>query len=819
MPIKFVTVIFPLALPKLYTYSVPEEFADEVQVGLRVEVPLKNKLYSAIISELHDELKLEYKTKPIIAILDKTPLVTDLQLKLWIWMAEYYCCTIGEVMNVAMPAGLKLESETRVVFNGEMDDITEELSDDEYLVAEAVSIQNELTILQIQDILNKKTIFPILRSLLDKRIISIKEELIEKFKPRLVNYATLLEPYKSQPDRLTEAFDLVTKSENQTKALLAFVQICRNKNFTIPVSDICQLAGIDSSVMQALAKKSIFSIEKKKLSRITTKAMDEKPPEPLQSLSGQQLLALEEIYAYFNSNKPVLLHGITGSGKTRVYAELIQKAVQEGKQTLYLLPEIALTTHMVERLKSMFGSDVLVYHSRMNNQERVEIWNAVLLGAKIVIAARSGLFLPFSNLGLIIVDEEHDPSFKQNEPSPRYNARDAAIFMSHLTQGKIILGSATPSLETYANTINAKYGLVEMNDRYGESVLPTIEIVDLKPEYKDKNFKGTFSKSLISAIEDALINKEQILLFQNRRGYSPTLSCQVCGWHADCVNCDVHMTTHKAFNELRCHYCGSRAKMPKQCPACGNHDLQEQGFGTEKIEEELKELFPTALIGRMDMDTAKTKLAYENIIQDFEERKIDILVGTQMITKGLDFDNIALVGVLNADSLLRYPDMRANERAFQLLTQVSGRAGRRAKKGKVIIQTYNPDHPVIIETMHHLYDRFFIRESGERKMFRYPPYFRMIQIELLHKNAGTVAHASAVFAQNISKLLGNRLIGPAIPPIARIRGNYINTITIKMEKDPKVVHKIKEIVMVEREKLRLIPACKSVKVIIDVDPY
>jgi primosomal protein N' (replication factor Y) (superfamily II helicase) len=819
LPIKFVTVIFPLALPKLYTYSVPEALAEDVKVGMRVEVPLKNKLYSAIISELHDALKLEYKTKPIIAVLDKTPLVTDLQLKLWIWMAEYYCCTIGEVMNVAMPAGLKLESETRVVFNGEMDDITEDLNDDEYLVAEAVSIQNELTILQIQDILNKKTIFPILRSLLDKRIISIKEELIEKFKPRMVNYMTLLEPYRSNSDRLTQAFDLVTKSEKQTKALLAFVQISRNKNFTIPVSDICQLAGVDSSVAQALAKKDIFIIEKKKLSRLASKETDEKSLEPLKPLSEQQISALEEINIQFDKNKPVLLHGITGSGKTRVYAELILNNAQCGKQTLYLLPEIALTTHMVERLKAMFGVEVLVYHSRMNNQERVEIWNAVLLGAKIVIAARSGLFLPFSNLGLIIVDEEHDPSFKQNEPNPRYNARDAAIFMSHFTQANIILGSATPSLETYANAQNDKYGLVEMNDRFGQSVLPSIRIVDLKPEYKDKRFKGTFSKDLIAAIEDALVNKEQVLLFQNRRGYSPTLNCQVCGWNADCVNCDVHMTTHKAVNELRCHYCGSRAKIPKQCPACGNHDLLEQGFGTEKIEEELKELFPSALIGRMDMDTAKTKLAYENIINDFEERKIDILVGTQMITKGLDFDNIALVGVLNADSLLRYPDLRANERAFQLLTQVSGRAGRRAKKGNVIIQTYNPEHPVIIETMHHLYDRFFMRESDERKMFRYPPYFRMIQIELLHKNAGTVAHASSVFAQNITKLIGNRLIGPAIPPIARIRGHYINTITIKMEKDPKVVHKIKEIILAEKEKLKLIPACKSVKVIIDVDPY
>lgn len=819
MPVKFVRVIFPLALPELYTYSVPDLLCEDIKIGIRVEVPLKNKLYSAIVAELHEDIKLTYKTKPIISILDNIPLLTERQLNFWQWVASYYCCTVGEVMNVAMPAGLKLESETRVVFNGEIHDITDQLSDDEYLVAEAVSIQNELTIIQIQDILNKKTIFPILRSLLDKKVISIKEELIEKFKPKKVSYITLQEPYISEPDRLTEAFDLVAKSEKQTKALLAFVQISRNKIFTIPVADIYQLTDADSGVIQALVKKNIFTIEKKVHSRIGLNSTHEPVEEALQQLSDQQVVALNEISACFSKNQPVLLHGITGSGKTRVYSELIQQQISANKQTLYLLPEIALTTHMVERLKTMFGNDVLVYHSRMNNQERVEIWNAVLLGAKLVISARSGLFLPFGSLGLIIVDEEHDPSYKQNEPNPRYNARDTAIYMSHQCGANIILGSATPSLETFANATAGKYGLITMTERHGASVLPSIRIVDLRPEHKDKRFKGVFSMELITAIEDALINKEQVILFQNRRGYAPTLSCQMCGWHAECVNCDVHMTTHKSFQEVRCHYCGSRVKIPQSCPACGNPDLSEQGFGTEKIEEEIKLLFPTALIGRLDMDTARTKLAYENIIHDFEDRKIDILVGTQMISKGLDFDNIALVGVLNADSILRYPDLRTNERAFQLLTQVSGRAGRREKKGLVIIQTYQPDHPVIIETMHHLYDKFFMRESAERKMFRYPPYFRMIQIELLHKNAGIVAHASSVMGQLLSEKIGNRMIGPAIPSIARIRNQYINTITIKLEKDPHIVHRIKQLIMETREKIRQIPACKSVKVVIDVDPY
>ncbi|MBC7884885.1 MAG: primosomal protein N' [Saprospiraceae bacterium] len=818
MAIKFVTVIFPLALPKLYSYSVPKEFESHVDIGIRVEVSLKNKLYSAVVAEIHEALILEYKPKPIVSILDTIPVVTATQLIFWRWMAEYYCCTIGEVMNVAMPAGLKLESETKVITHPDFNETYEGLTDDEFLIAEAISIQNELTIIQIQDILNKKTIFPVIRNLLDKKVIYIKEDLIEKYKPRMLNFMSLNEPYKSDPNRLTEAFDLVVNSEKQTKALLAFVQLSRNKIFNLPVSDITQLSGADSNVIQAMAKKNIFTIIKQKHSRIHS-IHDSSSMEKMDELSIIQQNAISEIKNVLSVGKPCLLYGITGSGKTRVYAELIKENLTENKQTLYLLPEIALTTHMVERLKTIFGSEVLVYHSRMNNQERVELWSAVLLGAKLVIAARSGLFLPFMNLGLIIVDEEHDSSFKQNDPNPRYNARDASIYLSSITHAGIILGSATPSLESFSNATSHKYGLVSMMERHGESILPKIQIVDLKPERKDKRFDGIFSHQLINAIEDALIEKEQILIFQNRRGYAPTISCQVCGWKADCPNCDVHLTIHKAFNELRCHYCGTRTKLPVQCPACGNHDLQEQGFGTEKIEEQMKILFPTAVVARVDMDTAKTKLAFENIIHDFEDKKIDMLIGTQMITKGLDFDHIALVGVLNADTLLRYPDMRANERAFQLLTQVAGRAGRRAKQGKVIIQTYHPEHPVIIETLHHMYDRFYLRESEERKTFHYPPFFRMIQIELLHKNEGTVAHAANVFADQVRNKIGNRLIGPAIPSIARIRGQYIQTITIKMEKDPGTMTKIKLLIQQVKSRLKQVAAYRTVRVNIDVDPY
>ena len=817
---KYASVIFPLALPRPYTYSVPPTLAERIQRGTRVEVSLRNKLYTAIVYELHEEMSLDHKPKAIIDIMDEMPLVTETQLKFWQWVAEYYCCTLGEVLNVAMPSGLKLESETRIVFTGNSDELESILTDDEYLVAEAVHIRNELTINEIRDILNRKTVFPVIRSLIDKRIVTIKEELIEKFKPRTTNYMTLAPRYADDPELMSEAIGLVERSDKQTRAFLAFIQLAGNKTRSLPVSEVCKIASTDTSVIQAMVKKGLFIVEKKVQSRIFSAAEDaNKDSSDMQPLSVQQLQAICGIRECFTQGKPVLIYGVTGSGKTRVYSELIGEQLKSGKQVLYLLPEIALTTHMVQRLKAVFGQEVLVYHSRMNSQERVELWNAVMHGGKIVIAARSGLFLPYHNLGLIIVDEEHDPSFKQNDPNPRYNARDAAVYMSHLTGASIILGSATPSLESYANACADKYGLVTMADRHGESVLPKITVVDIRQEYKDKRFDGLLSQEMLLAIRQALEAGEQVLLFQNRRGYAPTLHCKLCGWKAGCANCDVHLTIHKAFKELRCHYCGFRTRRPETCPACGSHELLETGFGTEKIEELIKETFPESKVGRLDLDTAKTKASFESILQDFEEKDIDILIGTQMITKGLDFDNISLVGILNADSILRYPDLRANERAFQLMTQVSGRAGRREKQGRVIIQTFDPSHPVITETMLHLYDRFYTRESSERKQYKYPPFYRMIAIEMLHKNAATVTHAAEVFAGNLRKHIGSRLIGPAVPGIERLRGQYIRTLTIKMEKDPVAVQKIKAILMEERDRLLTISACKAVRVNIDVDPY
>lgn len=813
----FVSVIFPLALPKLYTYSVPEVLEGQIQPGIRVEVPLKNKLYAALVARVHGPEELDYKPKSVISVIDTAPVVSPFQLKFWNWLSEYYCCTPGEVMHIAMPAGMKLSSETRFVLDNAYDPHSYDLTDDEYMVAEALSIQNELPLEKIQGILNKKTVYPVIRALLDKRIIYVKEEMIQKFRPKLVNHVRLSTEYENDRKNLYDILPLVERSEKQTKALLAYIQISAQGRSEISVKEITELTGSDNAAVHALVKKGIFTMEQKEVSRLKRTEMIVEDKMPL--LSETQQLALNETMQYLSEGKPVLIHGITGSGKTMLYKECIARKLDEGKQVLYLLPEIALTTQTVERLKMIFGDNVLVYHSRLSDNERVEIWNEVLAGHKIILGARSSLLLPFTRLGLIIVDEEHDPSYKQNDPNPRYNARDAAIYLASQQKANIIMGSATPSLESYQNALTGKYGLVRINERFGLSVLPDIHVVDLRKDLKDQRFDGLMSMELKTAIQTALEEGNQVLIFQNRRGYAPTLSCKLCGWKAECINCDVNLTVHRFVHELRCHYCGTRSKYPAQCPGCGSDELSETGFGTEKIEEALAAAFPEAKTGRLDLDTAKTKLAFEKILYEFGEKKIDILVGTQMITKGLDFDHIAVVGVLNADTLMRYPDLRAHERAFQLLTQVAGRAGRRQKTGKVYIQTYQPDHPIIQETITAHYTRFYQRESAERLKFKYPPFFRMIQIELLHKQASVVEHTANVFAEILKKVVGDRLLGPAPPAIARLRGQYIQLITIKMEKDPAIGQRIKSTILEAKSALKQINACKNVRINIDVDPY
>ncbi len=817
IPVKYAVVILPIAVRKTYTYAIPTDWVHLVHFGMRVEVSFgKNKLYAGIVQEVTDEAP-EYKTKPILSIIDELPIITENQLSLWEWIAEYYCCTLGEVMNASLPSGLKLMGETKIVLGPFYDENLDGqgLSDDEYMVAEALTIQNELKISDVKKILNKKTIYPVIKQMLDKQIIFLFEELQEKFKAKTISCVRLQEPYLSDNVLLSDAFDLVKRAAKQQEALLALIQLGKGVDF-VRKQEIEDRTGADHAVIKALEKKGIVEIYKREVSRLggyAEETMD------VAELSPQQIQALSSIKSQFEEKDVILLHGVTGSGKTRVYIELIQEALDKGEQVLYLLPEIALTAQIVQRLQKIFGDKIAVYHSRMNNNERVELWKATRKTQGIILAARSGIFLPYENLKLIIVDEEHDPSFKQNDPAPRYNARDTAVFMAHLHRAKVLLGTATPSLETYRNTLTGKYGLVEMHERFGGLELPEVHLADMKEEGKKKTMQSIFTSQLLDELKAALERGEQAILFQNRRGYAPTLHCKQCEWKSECVHCDVSLTYHKFTHKLSCHYCGYRENVPEECPACGNAQIEMRGFGTEKIEDELQIYLPKAKIARMDWDTVKGKKALTKLINDFEEKRIDILVGTQMVTKGLDFDNVGVVGILSADQLIYFPDFRAAERAYQLMVQVSGRAGRKHKQGKVVIQTYQVNHPVIKDVLENNFTDFRKRELSERQKFHYPPYIRMIRITLKHKKRMTCYQAAELFAKELKKRLGGRVVGPAESSIPRIRSLYHQDIMIKLENKSQILTSTKDLIRITQDGVQKTKGLSSVRVVVDVDPY
>lgn len=808
-------VLLPLAIPKVISYLAEGSLIDEIKIGVRVEVPLKNKLYSGLVVALNEPADPLIKPRLVVSVIDKEPIIGEKQISFWKWIASYYCCSLGEVMNVALPSGLKLSSETKLILNPALNQDYLHLNDKEYLIAEAIHIQNELSIEQVQEILNQKTVYPIIRNLIDEGILFIKEELKVKYRAKKADYLKLKDDRTSKEFSADKLLEKTSRSEKQSNALLAIFQLSLKEEW-IKKSDVYEMAGADSSVINALIKKDIIVKETREVSRLFAGRDEEDYTPP--PLSKDQERALSEIRQLFEEKNKVLLFGVTGSGKTRVYIDLIKEYLAQGQQVLYLLPEIALTTQLVARLKVVFGEKIGVYHSKMNNAQRVELWKAAKAGKQVFIGARSSLFLPFENLGLIIIDEEHDPSYKQSDPAPRYQARDASMYLAHLYAAKVLMGTATPSLESFQNTKNEKYGLVKMLDRFGDSVLPLIEIVDLKDRTRKGLMKSVFSQDILDEIKKVISEGNQVLLFQNRRGYAPTIQCVRCNWHAECPNCDVSLTVHHFYNELRCHYCGYKNKLPKECPSCGDDQLNKLGFGTEKIENELMQILPEIKVARLDYDTAKTKNAFESILEDFGNGEIDVLVGTQMITKGLDFDKIALVGILQADKILHYPDFRAHERAFHLLTQVSGRAGRRAEQGKVIIQTYDPTHPVILETVDNNSVRFYTRELLERKKFYYPPFTRLIEITLKHAKPEVVNEAAYQMAIKLKAQLMNRVYGPTTPGISRIRGFYIQTILIKMEKDGKKLNYIKNLVLEVKKEVRKMEKKGSVRININVDP-
>jgi len=820
----YADIILPLALPKrTYTYSVPESVASLLQPGVRVEVQFgRSRLYSGLVERVHNEAP-DYAVKPILSVLDEVTVVTPQQFLLWDWMADYYCCTLGEVMSAALPGHLKLTSETRIVFNAAYGDNFSELDAEEYLIAEALQIQQEITVEDARKILNKKTVFPVVQRLLNKGVLFLREDLQEKFKPRKVSALRLAEPFRSQPDLLREVFTELSGKERQVEILMAYLALEKRQPF-VRKQDVLTKADVSESSLNTVVKKGILEKYEREVSRIS--GYEDELVEA-DELSKQQVRAIEEIrnllgFENLRSLKEgknvVLLYGVTGSGKTRVYVELMREVIKQGGQVLYLLPEIALTTQIINRLQKVFGNEVAVYHSKINTQERVEVWKSAAAGKPIVLAARSGLFLPFQNLQMVIVDEEHDASFKQYDPAPRYHARDTAIFLANLYGAKTLLGTATPSLETWHNAQTGKFGLVEMPERFGGLELPKMETIDLREQMKNRQMQSIFSTPLLENLQKALDNGEQAILFQNRRGYAPMLECEVCGWNAMCRYCDVSLTYHKHTDRLRCHYCGYVQEPAKTCPACGSGKITFKGFGTEKIEDELKIFLPNARIGRMDLDTAGTKSNLTALLNDFEERRLDILVGTQMVTKGLDFDNVALVGVLGADALTKFPDFRAGERAFQLLTQVAGRAGRKNKRGNVLIQAFDPKHPVVQEVLRGDFLGFVERELKERLEFKYPPYYRLIHLELRHKEPKIVNEAAAFYAKVLRQKLGDRVLGPVIPNIARIRSYFGQNILLKLEKSAPVLSGAKALIRHTTEIMLGRPGLSQVQVAVDVDP-
>jgi primosomal protein N' (replication factor Y) len=719
-------------------------------------------------------------------------------------------------MNAALPSALKLASETKIELNKGFEFDKAALHDKEYLIIEALGLQPELTVGDIVKLLGQKTVMPILKSLFEKNIINISEEVSERYKPRRRTFITLNPIYHNQ-DNLKELFPILEKrAPKQADALLAYIKLARHQK-SISKNDLIEESGAGDASIKSLIEKGIFIAEEKNISRLY---FDEDEFSSDFLLSESQQNALQDIKREFEQKDVVLLHGVTSSGKTQIYIRLIEDMINSGKQVLYLLPEIALTTHIIERLRQYFGSSIGVYHSRFNDNERVEVWQKVLNHEyKIVLGARSSVFLPFNSLGMIIVDEEHETSYKQFDPAPRYNARDAAIYLANMYQAEVLLGSATPSFETYYNARLHKYGLVELAERFGGVELPKTEVVSITEETKKKTMQSHFTSVLMEDMQKALTNKEQVILFQNRRGYAPLLMCKVCAYTPKCINCDVSLTYHKSSGKLHCHYCGYKEDAPSICPACGSTHLEYKGFGTEKVEDELSMLMPEAKISRMDLDTTRSKNSLQNILNDLEEKKIDILVGTQMVAKGLDFSDITVIGIINADSLLKYPDYRANERSFQMLAQVSGRAGRRGKQGKVVIQTYDPNHRVIKQVIENDYQDLYLTEMEERRAFKYPPFYRIINLDIKHKNADVLYNQAEYLATELRKNFGDRVIGPEVPLVSRIRNYYIKSIMLKFEKDGVSINRVKAVIKDIITQFQTTKLSKSSVVQPDVDPY
>lgn len=782
---KYADVILPLPLENSYTYGIPSDLEKAVIPGCRVIVHFgKKRYYTAIVIEVHERTpNSSFETKEIYALLDATPVLRRPQLRFWKWIASYYLCKLGDVYKAALPSGLKLESETAVTYNEEfVADMA--LRPNEQAVLDAFKGTLKLTVSELEKKTGLRNVVPVVASLMVRGAVEVNEEMKRGFAPKTQSFVRLTEAYRDEI-RLQEVFGELKRARKQELLLVCYLDLSHALNPVLAKElskkELLERSGYTAVVLDGLAKRKILECYDKEIGRLQMQVCRLQTPSPL---SPAQEKAYDEIHETFKSKEICLLHGVTSSGKTEIYIRLIDEVLKLGRQVLYLLPEIAITTQITERLAKLFGDKLLVYHSKFSDNERVEVWNKLLHGNEpmLILGVRSSLFLPFRDLGLIIVDEEHENTYKQQDPAPRYHARNAAIVLAGMHGAKTLLGSATPSIDSYFNATNGKYGLVELNTRYGDCLMPEITPVDIKELKRKKIMKDTlFSPLLVEKINTALGNGEQAILFQNRRGFAPMIECRSCGWVPHCVNCDVSLTYHKSRNQLVCHYCGYTYQLPQQCPECKGTELKMMGFGTEKVEEEIASLFPSIKVERLDFDTARTRTAYERIINDFEKGKTQILIGTQMLSKGLDFGNVSVVGILNADSLMNFPDFRAHERAYQLMVQVSGRAGRRDKRGTVILQTSQPEHPLIHMVQQFAYKEMVHLQLSERSMFRYPPYYRLIIIVLRSRNETVLQEMSVLYTDKLRARLGERVLGPVTPPVTRIQTLHIKKIVLKIE--------------------------------------
>lgn len=817
---QFADVILPLPLSKYYTYRIPEELQPGMHPGCRVIVPFgRKKYYTAIVVYIHPYAPADYETKDILTLLDESPILRRPQLKFWEWIAEYYLCSVGDVYKAALPSGLKLESETLISPNPDYEeDEDNRLKDREAALLDTLSRHEKISVQDLEKESGLRNILPIVRALLDKEAVFVSEQVKAKYRPKTEVYIKMSFG-KERRDELRGIFEQLSSVKKQLKLLMAYIDMSgfmqRGELKEVSKKELLKRADVTSVVLNGLLAKGILVSYTKEISRIVS--MDS--AEEAHHLNEFQKKALEDIISSFHNKDVTLLHGVTSSGKTEVYIHLIQEVLKQNRQVLYLVPEIALTTQLTGRLQKVFGKSLAIYHSKFSDNERVEVWNSLLLdkGIKIILGVRSSIFLPFKDLGLVIVDEEHENTYKQQDPAPRYHARNAAIVLASMHGAKVLLGTATPSIESYYNALQGKFGLVEMNSRYEGMELPEIHIANTQELRRQRQMPGNFSPLLLRLSSEALKRGEQVILFQNRRGFAPMVECKLCAWVPKCKHCDVSLTYHKRYNQLVCHYCGYTYEIPRQCPACGHTSIEIRGFGTERIEEDAEQCFPEYKIARMDLDTTRTRKAYEQIIEDFQQKKSQILIGTQMVTKGLDFDNVSVVGILSADTMMNFPDFRAHERAFQLMAQVAGRAGRKNRKGTVVLQTAHPEYPLIHQIIHHDYQGMYRTQIAEREQFSYPPFFRLIYIYLKHRDEQLLNSLSRTYAACLKQVFGQRVLGPDNPPVARIQTLYIRKIILKIENRASMP-KVKNLLHQVQDEMLKDDRFKSVILYYDVDP-